>query len=195
MTRRTSPLTLILLAFAAGVLAWVAESWLVGSGRALFVAPLTMPITLVLVAIVLLVLAWPIRAYTRDLRRRRDALEGREDASARDADAGTGGDGRAPRGRSSKRVDPLLAVRVLAFAKASSLAAAVIGGAAVAILAFVVTRPVIGEPLLLPAIAGVAGPVVLLVAGLIAESWCVLPPDGREGQRAASAPSRPLLGA
>lgn len=197
MNGRTPPLTLILLGLAAGAIAWAIESWLVASGRAMFVAPLTMPVTLVLVAVVLLVLAWPIRVYTRGLRRRGRA-EGDEARAAADADARRNAGDRAPREplrdeRAPKRVDPLAAVRVLALAKASSLSASVLGGGAAAVLVFVLTRPVIGEPLLGPGIAGVVGPSVLLAAGLLAESWCVLPPDDREGAASAAAPPRPLL--
>lgn len=216
MTGRTRPATLILLALVAGVVAWMGESWLVSTGRPMFVAPWTMPITLVLVAVILLVLAWPVRAYTRRVRQQlererdrdaRSAADGGRGADLRDrpvpsrggdGDGASGsGDGDARRGRgggdrSAPRVDPLAAVRVLAFAKASSLAGSVIAGACAAVVAFVVTRPVISDALLPLALAGLAGAVVLVVAGLLAESWCTLPPGGG---RADTVPSRPLLGA
>lgn len=206
MNQRTKPVTLVLLAIVGAAIAWVAEIWVVGTGLAMFVAPITMPITLAAVALVLLVIAWPVRAYTRALRRQRDEhADARGHHSDDDPDAAHGRDGDADRGRrgrdgrrdeepTPKRVDPVYAVRVLAFAKASSLAGAVLGGACAAVLVFVLTRPVIADALLPSSIIAVVGAFVLLVAGLVAESWCLLPPDGRDGQR-ETAPSRPLLGA
>ncbi|GGA71223.1 hypothetical protein GCM10011490_22370 [Pseudoclavibacter endophyticus] len=198
MTQRTRPLTLILLAIVAGVLAWIVEVWLVSTGFPMLVPPVTLPVTLVIVALALLALAWPIRTYTRALRRQRDAIR---DARSRrpDADPDAAGDdseSTADRRRDAtppKRVDPVLAVRVLAFAKASSMAASVIGGAMVAATVYVVTRPVIAESLLPLAIAGLVGAAVLLVAGLLAESWCALPPEDGANAR-ATAPPRPALG-
>lgn len=222
MNQRTKPITLILLAIVAAAIAWMLESWFVSNGMPMFVAPITMPITLVVVAIALIALAWPVRKYTRWLTRARDRQRearrargvGDPDASghrgdpdrdpvddrdrrdpSRDRDGRGGRDGRdRDLDEPPKRVDPVFAIRVLAFAKASSLAGSVIGGAAVSVVVFVLTRPVIAEALLPLSIAGLVGAAVLLVAGLIAESWCVLPPDDRDAQR-ANAPSRPLMGA
>lgn len=85
---------------------------------------------------------------------------------------------RVVRGTATRPVDPFYATRVVLLAKASSLAGALLGGAASAVLIFVLTRPV------LPAvgsvsstIAAVVCAVVLLVAGLIAEKMCTLPPE------------------
>ncbi|MGO2110031.1 MAG: DUF3180 domain-containing protein [Pseudoclavibacter sp.] len=218
MTQRTKPLTLILLAIVAAVLTWIIESLVVQSGLAMLVPPVTLPITLVVVSVVLLVLAWPVRAYTRAMRKRRDRMRerggrgdgpdapgsdsegrdgGRSGADGRDGDRGRDRDRDRDGAEPPKRVDPLLAVRVLAFAKASSMAGSVIGGAMLAVTIYVATRPVVSESLLPVAIAGAAGAVVLLVAGLVAESWCALPPDDRSaaGSNTGAAPTRPVLGA
>lgn len=217
MNQRTKPVTLILLAIVGAAIAWVLEIWIVGSGWPMFVPPLTMPITLAVVAVVLLVLAWPVRAYTRALRRQRDARDERRKRAGDDDEFAGSGAGGAGAGSSDgtrgvgdqrrgngpdarvdeaapKRVDPVYAVRVLAFAKASSLAGSVLAGGSAGVLVFVLTRPVIAQGLLPESIAGVVGAVVLLVAGLVAESWCLLPPDSRDARHAA-APSRPVLGA
>lgn len=85
---------------------------------------------------------------------------------------------RVVRGTATRPVDPFYATRVVLLAKASSLAGALLGGAASAVLIFVLTRPV------LPAVGSVSSTiaaavcaVVLLVAGLIAEKMCTLPPE------------------
>ena len=83
---------------------------------------------------------------------------------------------RVARGRPGARVDPFLAARVAVFAQAASLTAGVLLGAMLAVLVFVVTRPVVGEGLLWPTILGTLAAVVLLAAGLVAEQMCRIPP-------------------
>lgn len=90
---------------------------------------------------------------------------------------------RAVTGKSKSHIDPFHATRVAVLAKASSLAGALLTGSGIGILAYQVSRSV------LPAtgtiwLAGIAtiGAVALLVAGLIAERMCTIPPpaDGDE---------------
>ncbi|WP_348788917.1 DUF3180 domain-containing protein [Leifsonia sp. NPDC080035] len=85
---------------------------------------------------------------------------------------------RAVRGRSSRRVDPFQATRIVVLAKACSLSGSLLVGAGAGILAYLLTRDVLpaGNAVLLTAL-GLVGAVVLLVAGLVAESFCALPPD------------------
>lgn len=180
--RRTSPPALVFLGFVAAVLGWTLESWLVSTGRSMLVPPLTLPVTLVVLAAVLLILAWPVRRYTRELhdRAERAAAAEREGRALEES----------PQDPSRKRVDPQLAIRVLALAKASSLTSSLIGGASVAILLFVATRPVVTFDNAFGAGASLVGAIALLVAGLLAESWCALPPsDGPRGVRTNAAPT------
>lgn len=186
--RRTSPGVLALLAFIVAVSTWTLETWLVSSGRAMFTPPITLAITLVVLAIVLLVLAWPIRRYTGELGstpREGRATDATEEEHAERSDA----EQRRAEAAGRRRVDPQHAVRVLALAKASSLTASVLGGLAFAVVVFVVTRPVVATGSTVDALAALVGAIVLLVAGLLAESWCALPPDdgahGTRPQRAA----------
>lgn len=88
---------------------------------------------------------------------------------------------RSVRGNSARRVDPFQATRIVLLAKACALSGAVLAGAGVGILAYLLTRSVLpsGNALLLSAL-GVAGAVVLLAAGLVAEHFCTLPPDDDE---------------
>ena len=90
------------------------------------------------------------------------------------------------RGTAKKRVDPFYATRVVVLAKASSLTGSLLAGAAIAVMIFVLTRsvlPALGSVGLTVAASVCA--VLLLVAGLIAEKMCTLPPqdDPTDSQR------------
>ena len=84
------------------------------------------------------------------------------------------------------RVDPFYATRVVMLAKASSLSGSLLAGAGLGIAAYLVTRSVIpGVGSVAMALATAAGAIILLVAGLVAEYMCTLPPDDddpREGR-------------
>ena len=88
---------------------------------------------------------------------------------------------RAVRGRSSRRIDPFQATRIVVPAKACGLSGALLTGAGIGILLFIFTRDVLpaSNAVLLTAL-GTAGAVVLLVAGLVAEYFCTLPPDDKD---------------
>ncbi|WGD36810.1 DUF3180 family protein [Lysinibacter sp. HNR] len=87
-------------------------------------------------------------------------------------------------GKSQRPINPFTAVRVVAAAKASALVGSLFTGFGTGILGHILTRTV-GPPLeaWLLTIATIIGGVVLLVAGLVVEYMCVLPPtdDGTEG--------------
>ena len=85
---------------------------------------------------------------------------------------------RAVRGRSSRRIDPFQAMRIVVFAKACSLSGALLTGAGLGILLYLLTRDVLpaSNAVLLTAL-GTAGAIILMIAGLIAEFFCTLPPD------------------
>lgn len=82
------------------------------------------------------------------------------------------------RGKRTRRVDPFFAMRVLVFAKATSLTGALLTGAAVGLTVFALTRditPVL--PRLVPDLLTLLGAVAMLAAGLVVESWCRIPPE------------------
>lgn len=85
---------------------------------------------------------------------------------------------RAITGTNQKPINPFLAMRIAVLAKASSLCGSLIAGFSVGIVGYLVTRTVVPAiaSLWLAIVAVIAG-VVLLVAGLIAEKLCTLPPD------------------
>jgi hypothetical protein len=81
-------------------------------------------------------------------------------------------------------LDPFYAVRVAVLAKASALTGAILMGAGLGILAILLGRPVLPDwSLLLPALGLAVSSLVLVVAGLIAEWMCVLPPDDPDAPR------------
>jgi hypothetical protein len=84
---------------------------------------------------------------------------------------------KAVRDRTRSRIDPFYATRVAVLSKASSLAGALAVGVGVGILIFLLTRSVLAVGSVLMASATVVGAIILLVAGLIAEYLCSIPPD------------------
>lgn len=84
---------------------------------------------------------------------------------------------RATRAKVRTRIDPFHAMRVVLFAKASSIAGALLTGAAVGLLAELVTRSGgLNTDSLLRTLAVLGGAIALLAAGLIGEYLCTVPP-------------------
>lgn len=85
---------------------------------------------------------------------------------------------RAVKGSGRREINPFMAARVVVLAKASSLVGSLAAGFGLGLIIYTVSRPVIpGSGSLWLAIASGVGGVVLLVAGLVAEHLCALPPD------------------
>lgn len=85
---------------------------------------------------------------------------------------------RSSRGLRTTRVNPFFALRVVVLAKASSFSGALLGGGALAIAFYLLSRtvsPSSGTVAISFVVAG--GAIVLLIAGLVAEHLCTLPPD------------------
>ncbi|PPL19868.1 DUF3180 family protein [Microterricola pindariensis] len=85
---------------------------------------------------------------------------------------------RAVKATVSTHVDPFRALRVAVLAKASSLSGALLGGAGLGLLVYLLSRQSTPPAATLwMAIATAAGGTLLLIAGLVAEHFCTLPPD------------------
>jgi hypothetical protein len=85
---------------------------------------------------------------------------------------------RAIRGPVRREVNPFRAMRVVVLAKASSLVGSLVAGFGLGCTLYVLSRAIVPEvSSLWLSIASAAGGVVLLVAGLVAEQLCALPPD------------------
>ena len=85
------------------------------------------------------------------------------------------------RGKRTRPVDPFFAMRVLVFAKATTLTGALLTGAAAGLVLYGLTRtltPVV--PALWYDLSTLAGALAMLVAGLVVETWCRIPPEDRE---------------
>jgi hypothetical protein len=143
---RTKPLHLVLLAAFGAIAAWLLETVLAASGRAVLLPPVTLAIALVLIGAIVVIMALPVRRVSR-------RVEG-------------------------AKVDPFYATRVVMLAKASSLSGALLGGAGLGIAFYLLGRAVLpGVGSITMAFACAAGAILLLVAGLVAEHMCTIPPD------------------
>lgn len=98
---------------------------------------------------------------------------------------------RAITGVDPRPVDPFRAVRVAMLAKASSVVGAVIGGIAVGLLVFLLTRPVTPVGSVVTVAATLVAAAVLLVAALVAEHLCTIRKDDDDEQ---PGPPEPGLG-
>ena len=85
------------------------------------------------------------------------------------------------RGVANARVDPFYATRVLMLAKASSLGGALLGGGGLGVVGYLLSRSVVAAPGAV-AMSGAAavGAILLLVAGLVAEQMCSIPPSRKQ---------------
>ncbi len=90
---------------------------------------------------------------------------------------------RGSRGRAERRVDPFAATRVALLAKASSLGGGLLVGAGIGLVGYLLTRSVVPGESIAMALAALTGAVVLLVAGLVAEHLCTVPPEDEDEDR------------
>ena len=80
-------------------------------------------------------------------------------------------------GKRKARLDPFYAVRVAVLAKSSALTGALLTGFGGGIIVHTVSLPIVNGDLLGRGIAQTVGAALLLIAGLVAERLCTLPPD------------------
>lgn len=94
------------------------------------------------------------------------------------------------RSSTAPRVDPFYATRVVVLAKACAVTGALGVGVGAGVLAYLLTRSVVGVGSVAQAITTIVGAGVLLAGGLIAEHMCSVPPnddDNDSGKEAAKA--------
>lgn len=176
--KRTSATALLALALIGALAGFALETTLVLTGRARFDPPYTLPFALVLMAALVIVLVLPVWRSTRDGRGGRSGRGGR---GGRD-DRRSRGPRMAEAGRIAREpVDPFYATRVVVLAKASALTGALLAGAGVGILVWLLTRSVVaGLGSTVMAIVAAGGALVLMIAGLVAEHLCTVPPDDED---------------
>jgi len=95
---------------------------------------------------------------------------------------------RVAKGEPGARVDPFYATRVLVLAKSAGIAAAGLAGLFGGALVFIATRPVVVDDLLWKSIAGLAASAALLVAGIVGEGMCRIPPRDEDGPAGGELP-------
>jgi hypothetical protein len=83
---------------------------------------------------------------------------------------------RTTRSAGGPKVDPFYATRIVMLAKACALTGALAAGFAVGVLAYLLTRSVVGVGSVTQAVATIVGAGVLLAGGLVAEHMCRIPP-------------------
>jgi hypothetical protein len=161
--KRSRPTPLIGLGLLGLVVGFLLEVAAASFGAPIVIPPVTLPVALVFIGVILVVLAWPIRQATRSGDR-----------------TGRGGTA-APGSPKRRRVDPFQAMRIAVLAQASSHSGSLLLGGALGIVFYLLTRSAspAASSLWLAVAAGV-GALVLLIAGLVAEHFCVLPPDDDE---------------
>lgn len=97
---------------------------------------------------------------------------------------------RSTRNPDAPAIDPFYATRVLVFAKASALTGALLLGAGIGALVFLLTRPIIGVGSVAIVAASVGGAIVLLTGGLVGEYFCrANPPDDDPDEAEPAAPA------
>lgn len=78
-------------------------------------------------------------------------------------------------------LDPFYATRVVLLAKSSTLVGALLTGVAMGAGVFFLMRPVVIESSLWATGGAWLGAILLMVAGILAERWCTLPPGSSDG--------------
>lgn len=97
---------------------------------------------------------------------------------------------RAVRAQQRGLVNPFRAMRVVVLAKASSLAGSLVAGIGLGFVVYSLSRPILpGVAALWLAVGTAVAGIVLLIAGLVAEQLCSLPPDDPENKSRDGGPT------
>ena len=147
----TRPGPLLIVALVGAVALFGVETLLLRLGEPLLTPPVTLGVTLLMLGVIIPALAWPIRQSTRDQSERQAA--------------------------NNRLVNPFYATRVVVLAKAGALTGAILAGAGVGVVVFLLGRIVVVWGHVVLAGVTVLGGVVLLVGSLLAERWCQIPPS------------------
>lgn len=161
--RRTSAPLLFGLAVLGGAAGWLLQVALASTGTAVLIPPIGTSTVLLVIAIAVLLVALPVR---RSVRAKGDAARRR-------------------------LVDPFYAMRALMLAKASSILGAFTLGMGLSLVGYAFSRTGdVETPAFWPSVLLAVGALAMLVAGLIAESWCRIPPEdpARPDRAGASVP-------
>jgi hypothetical protein len=159
---------LLAYAVASTILGFGAAALLVRGGFALPLSPTNLLVTLPVIAAVLVLMALPILRYRAAIRR---IIEKPETAA----------------GNPPKRVDPFFALRVAMLSKAVSISGSIFLGWHAGVLIALVRAPEVESGSVWRQVFGLLGSIALIVAGLIIENSCKVPPDATPPEAEASA--------
>jgi hypothetical protein len=143
----TKFLTLLMPTVIAWSLVYVLVRLMIANGASVPVATTTVLVTLPAIAILELVFAWPVLRYSRQLKKFTEGAE------------------------RPKRVDPFYATKVLALAKATSIAGALFLGAALGLVFMQLGAPVVPDSIALNFVA-------LIAVAVYIERSCKIKDDG-----------------
>lgn len=149
----TKFLTLLMPTVIAWSLIYVVVRLMIANGASVPVATTTVLVTLPSIAILELVFAWPVLRYSRQMKKF------------------TPGDER------PKRLDPFYATKVLALAKATSIAGALFLGASLGLVFMQLGAPVVPDSIALNLVALIESLALISVA-LYIEKSCKIKDDG-----------------
>jgi hypothetical protein len=149
----TKFLTLLMPTVIAWSLIYVVVRLMIQNGASVPVATLTVLVTLPSIALLELVFAWPVLRYSKQMKKF------------------------VPGGERPKRLDPFYATKVLALAKATSIAGALFLGAALGLVFMQLGAPVVPDSIALNFVALVES-VALIAVALFIERSCKIKDDG-----------------
>jgi hypothetical protein len=149
----TKFLTLLMPTVIAWSLVYVLVRLMIANGASVPVATTTVLVTLPSIAILELVFAWPVLRYSRQLKKFTEGAE------------------------RPKRVDPFYATKVLALAKATSIAGALFLGSALGLVFMQLGAPVVPDSIALNFVALIES-VALIAVALYIERACKIKDDG-----------------
>jgi len=159
---------LIAYAAATTILGFGTSAFLVRSGFAQPVSPTNLLITLPVIASVLVIMALPILRYRAAIKR---VIEKPETAKT----------------NPPKRVDPFFALRVAMLSKAVAISGSIFLGWHAGVLIALVRAPEVESGSVWRQVFGLLGSIALIVAGLVVENSCKVPPDATPPDVEASA--------
>lgn len=161
--RRTHWTTIVMTVAGSGALSGLGLSAWKRIGHSLPAIPWMVIVVIVAMAVGLIIVGWPVGQLTR---------QAREESERR-------AEGRKPSGQKPKYIEPLRAARIFVLAKAATITGGLFTGWYGASLVILLTGPLLQAHVaqLWPTIAAMGAAILLLVAGVIVEWFCELPPS------------------
>jgi hypothetical protein len=160
--------SLIAYAVAAGLIGYAVSLILVRIGQPLPSSPTNLLVTLPVISVVLVILAIPVVRYQTAIKKNLALPAGAKPVLV-------------------KRVDPFYALRVALLSKAVAISGSIFLGWHGGVLVAVLTSPQISESAAWRSAFGIAGSLTMVIAGIIIERACRVPPDSTATDTEATA--------